>query len=318
MAGTLAGAWYLGLTFNNAPSMALNVQISKSSILAALDHVAPRPPAFLGSIQRLLSGPNFNPFATIAPEVLSPLPPPPDISTPGVQRAADVTSKVLSQGCALEAGSAWPVAPDYMVTNAHVVAGARESVVRMPTPRAAGGRTLEATVVLFDPEVNIAILHVPGVGPSRLPFAGVDPSRGDTGAVIGYPGGEQEQTVPAAVRGGLKAQGRDIYGRPLVIRTIEVLQARIIPGNSGGPIVDRRGMVIASSSPPAPPTTARGMRSPRRRSPPISTPASAAPLPCRRRSAPRKRCPGMDLRPGCSRYIAVPSLGPRSPPSVAT
>jgi S1-C subfamily serine protease len=72
----------------------------------------------------------------------------------------------------------------------------------------------------------------------------VDPSRGDTGAVIGYPGGAQEQTVPAAVRGALRAQGRDIYGRALVVRTIEVLQARIIPGNSGGPIVDRQGTVI--------------------------------------------------------------------------
>jgi S1-C subfamily serine protease len=47
-----------------------------------------------------------------------------------------------------------------------------------------------------------------------------------------------------AVRGTETAQGRDIYGSGLVQRRIEVLAAHVIPGNSGGPAVDRNGQVV--------------------------------------------------------------------------
>ncbi|HWW10020.1 MAG TPA: trypsin-like peptidase domain-containing protein, partial [Candidatus Acidoferrales bacterium] len=65
-----------------------------------------------------------------------------------------------------------------------------------------------------------------------------------TGAVIGYPGGGNESAVPAAVRGTEMAQGYNIYGDTLVTRDIEVLAAHVIPGNSGGPLVDTNGGAI--------------------------------------------------------------------------
>jgi S1-C subfamily serine protease len=99
-------------------------------------------------------------------------------------------------------------------------------------------------VVLFDPEVDVAVLRVPGIGMSALTMIDADPPRETAGAVIGYPGGGGEQAVPAAVRGTETAQGRDIYGAGLVQRRIEVLAAHVIPGNSGGPAVDRNGNVI--------------------------------------------------------------------------
>jgi S1-C subfamily serine protease len=242
--GTLAGSWYLGLSFKDSPSQALNRQINDSAILRALDRAAPTQPAFLGSIQKLFSGTNFpNPFANLAPELLSPVPEPvpADLQTPGILNATKVISRVVSHNdCgSTEAGSAWPITPDYLVTNAHVVAGGRSISVEPP-----GRATVAATVVLFDPEVDVAILHVPGAGLTPLPFAKVDPGRGDTGAVIGYPGGGAEKTVGAAVRGLENAQGHDIYGQGLITRRIEVLQAVVIPGNSGGPVVDRQGVVI--------------------------------------------------------------------------
>jgi S1-C subfamily serine protease len=244
--GTLAGAWYLGISFKDSPSQALNRQINDSAILRALDRAAPQPPAFLASIQKLFSGSSFpNPFANLAPEFLSPVPVPvpSDLQTSGILQATQVVSKVVSKSdCATEAGSAWPVAPDYLVTNAHVVAGGR--TVTVQTPAASGGRDAAATVVLFDPEVDVAILHVPGSGLTPLHLAVEDPARGAAGAVIGYPGGGPEKTVPAAVRGTENAQGHDIYGQGLVTRRIEVLQASVIPGNSGGPVVDREGTVI--------------------------------------------------------------------------
>jgi S1-C subfamily serine protease len=38
--------------------------------------------------------------------------------------------------------------------------------------------------------------------------------------------------------------GRDIYARSIVSREIFVLQATVIPGNSGGPFVDLQGQVL--------------------------------------------------------------------------
>jgi S1-C subfamily serine protease len=238
--GVMAGAWYLGLVFVDSPWVPLDRQIRDSAILRTLDGVAPRPPAFLASIEQLLRGKSFpNPFATLAPDILPPVQIPQAVDTPGIHAAAAVTSKVLSYGCGVEAGSSFPVGNDYMVTNAHVVAGSQRVDVQRPD-----GRTLPATVVLFDPEVDVAVLRVPGIGLAPLTLLDADPARGTTGAVIGYPGGGGEQAVPAAVRGVETAQGRDIYGSGLVQRRIEVLAAHVIPGNSGGPAVDRDGHVV--------------------------------------------------------------------------
>ncbi len=49
--------------------------------------------------------------------------------------------------------------------------------------------------------------------------------------------------VSAEVRGTENARGYNIYNSGLVTRDIEVLAAQIIPGNSGGPFVDRAGVV---------------------------------------------------------------------------
>jgi S1-C subfamily serine protease len=247
--GTLAGAWYLGLTFKDSPATALNRQIQDSTILRALDSTAPRPPAFLASLQKLFNGSGFpNPFATIAPEILPPVPTPSNVNTVGVQQARGLVAKVLSQGsCATEAGSSWPVAPDYLVTNAHVVAGGDRFQVQT-----LDGATRDATVVLFDPDIDVAILHVPGLGLSPLTIAAADPVRGTVGAVIGYPGGGAQRVAAGGVRGTENAQGRNIYGDGLVTRRIEVLNgtpppdetAFVIPGDSGGPMVNLNGVVI--------------------------------------------------------------------------
>lgn len=238
--GVVVGAWYLGLTFAFSPFTGLDLQIRNSAILRALDDVAPRPPAFLGQLENLLRGSAFpNPFAGLAPENLNPVQLPADISTPGIRAAAAATAKVYSDGCGREAGSSWPVADDYMVTNAHVVAGGQS--IQVVTP---DGATHAAEVVLFDPEVDIAVLRVPQLGLHPLTVFPSDPDRGTQGAVIGYPNGGDERVVEAAVRGEERAEGRDIYGSALVTRTIEVLQAQVIPGNSGGPIVDLDGRVI--------------------------------------------------------------------------
>ena len=117
----------------------------------------------------------------------------------------------------------------YVVTNAHVVAGARS--VRVVTP--AG--TLKAIIVLFDPRQDIAVLKVAGLRAGSLFFASQEPERGATGAIIGYPNGGGSVIEPAAVAASYTAEGLDIYGTERVAREVIELHARVQPGDSGGP-----------------------------------------------------------------------------------
>lgn len=235
----LAMCWFLGLTFSRGPSPELAYQLQRSTVLHALDTVAPRPPGFLTRVESILAGVSFPPvFAGLEPTLPGALPIPANVDTPGVQQAAAATVKVVSTGCGgLVTGSGFPIGGGLIVTNAHVVSGTTDHRIETRD-----GTVLPASVVYFDPEVDIAILRVPGFAGASLQFAPAQ--RGTGGAVIGYPGGGQERVEAAVVDGSVNAEGRDIYSSNLVTREIYVLQSRVRPGNSGGPLVDLEGRVI--------------------------------------------------------------------------
>ncbi len=234
-------AWLFGLMFAQSQWSFLNRQINESRIERSLAQIAPTPPRFLLDFEALLNPSGLpSPFAALIPDAGSHVPLPASISTPGVESATAATVKVYASGCSgIEAGSSWPAAPHYFITNAHVVAGSTRVVIFPPE-----GGMYSATVVLYDPNNDVAVLYVPSYAGTPLPFSTVNPARGTEGAVIGYPGGNQEQTVPAAVRTVQEAQGFNLYRTAYVTREIEFLEAVVIPGNSGGPIVDLHGTVI--------------------------------------------------------------------------
>ena len=126
------------------------------------------------------------------------------------------------------------------MTNAHVVAGARDGGIVVLT---AAGRRDDARVVLFDPSLDVALLLVNGLDARPLRFAASDPIRGAVGAALGFPGGGPLRVVPAAVGGEYRATGRDIYGEARVDRNILELQAQIDRGDSGGPFVLQDGTI---------------------------------------------------------------------------
>ena len=241
----MAVAWFLGISFSQGPSPGLAALIQRSTILRQLDGFFPRPPGFLAGVERTLAGVPF-PFAGLEPVPPSPAPLPTSIKTAGVIAAEGATVKVEGRGCGgLVTGSAFPVAPDYLVTNAHVVSGTDHTVIYTPD-----GRQLPAQVVFFDSNRDVAVLRVPGHGLKVL--AEGSAGHGTQGAVIGYPGGGPETGEPAVVDGEVNAQGRDIYNQNLVTRHIWIIQSSVHPGNSGGPLVDlggnRLGVVFAASS----------------------------------------------------------------------
>ena len=235
----LSVSWFLGLSLARIPSPPLSAAIQRSAILRALDGIAPRPPAFLARVETIIAGVNFpSAFSGLEPVGPSAQPLPSSINTPGVQAAEAETLKVQGFGCGgIVFGSGFPMGPGMVLTNAHVVAGTQGTTVR-----SSSGRSLSARVVLFDPERDVAILYVPRL--ALPPLNEASAQAGTQGAAIGYPGGGSETAEPAVVNGQVRAEGRDIYGQNLVVRSIWFTQAKVQPGNSGGPLVDLNGNVI--------------------------------------------------------------------------
>lgn len=236
----VAVGWFLGLSLSRIPNPIVATAIQRSLILRHLDGFAPRPPGFLAGVEQVIAGAPFpSVFSGLEPIFQPPLALPASVDTPGVTKAAGETLEVRSTGVycnGIVTGSAYPVAPGYAVTNAHVVAGTRDTAVIQ------GNTVHRATVVLFDPERDVAVLDVQGL---RLqPLGDGNPARGTQGAVIGYPEGGPEQVAPAVVDQQVSAEGRDIYNQNLVVRQILVIGSTVKPGNSGGPLVDLQGNVL--------------------------------------------------------------------------
>ena len=133
-----------------------------------------------------------------------------------------------------------------IVTNAHVVAGARDVQVQFGED----GPSVDADLVGSDPSSDLAVLRVEpgdvagGLRPLRL--ANSDDVRvGDLAVAIGNPFG-----LPGTATAGIvSALGRQIdapngFSIPGAIQT----DAAINPGNSGGPLLDRNGRVIGVNS----------------------------------------------------------------------
>jgi S1-C subfamily serine protease len=234
----LAIMWFLGLSFSRGPSQDVAQLIQKSVVLHQMDSMVPRPPDFLARVEGILSGVSFPPvFAGLEPSI-APLPLTASVDNVAVKGAARAVVKVTSLGCGgLVTGSGFAIGDGYVVTNAHVVSGTSQHHVLTPT-----GDELSASVVYFDPRRDFALLSVPDLGSPGLGFAPA--SRGTEAAVIGYPGGGPERIEPAVVDGAVQALGRDIYSTTQVTRQVYVIQGRVRPGNSGGPLVDLQGRVL--------------------------------------------------------------------------
>src|ERR671910_594842 len=163
--------------------------------------------------------------------------------------ADDSTVMVVGPACdRIQEGSGFGVGGEYVITNAHVVAGV--DALQIVTE---GGETYAATTVLFDAELDLAILHVDGAPWPSLSLTPLDADRGAGGAVLGYPGGRGPTATRAAVLRALDGViGRDIYGRRRTERFVLELQTHVRPGNSGGPFVlsngDVAGVVFAAST----------------------------------------------------------------------
>jgi S1-C subfamily serine protease len=130
------------------------------------------------------------------------------------------------------------IAPERIVTNAHVVAGTTSITVD------AINGPLNATVVLFDPSKDVAVLAVPGLTAPVIPTAPTPARSGDSAIVLGYPGGGRYTASAARVRETLDLTGPTIYRNGTVEREVYTVRGQVRAGNSGGPLVDTEGQVL--------------------------------------------------------------------------
>lgn len=135
-------------------------------------------------------------------------------------------------------GSGFVTEPDYVITNAHVVAGT--DAVRLDTVLG----VKEAEVVYFNPDVDIAVLHSPGLGLDPLPWAKDPVATGDSAVVMGHPRSGPFEASPARVADRITISGSDIYADGRIDREAYTVRSSIREGNSGGPLLDTEGRVV--------------------------------------------------------------------------
>jgi S1-C subfamily serine protease len=151
--------------------------------------------------------------------------------------------RVLGTACGLGvAGSGWVAGPGLVVTNAHVVAGQRDTAVQV---RGTGDR-LDAVPVAFDPRNDVAVLRVDNLqGVAGLELA-AEPDVGAGAAILGFPGNGSLDARAARIGGTRGVLTEDAYGRGPLSRRITTFRGRVRAGNSGGPVVDGDGRVVAT------------------------------------------------------------------------
>lgn len=238
--------WIVASAFAFLPASPVSQQLSESRTLVALDSLVPPPVrnAF-GSLRELVGTTDvpriFSGLAQITgPDVAEP---DTDLSDPGIAAARESIVRIAGSAPACESavtGSGFVVAPGRVLTNAHVVAGVPEPVVRVR----AGDEGQSATVVYFDPQTDVAVLAVPGLVAPDLPLLVETAGSGDPAVVAGFPEGGPFQAEPARIRTVVDASGDDIYGRAGVEREVYVFRGLVRPGNSGGPLLDPQGRAL--------------------------------------------------------------------------
>lgn len=238
--------WFMAAAVRGGAQPPLAKAIGASRIVQTIDRfVPPQTTQLFAGFRSVLDRGGFpRVFEGVQAEPIAPIARPDNQLAFGAGVAQAGASIVKVSGAAescnrqLE-GSGWVVAPERVVTNAHVVAGTTSEHVRIQGV----GLSYDARVVVFDPRRDLAVLSVPGLpAPASRQGAALKPSGG--AVVAGFPLNGPYRLDPARVRDVITAAGADIYGSPGAVREVYSLYARVQPGNSGGPLLSPGGEVV--------------------------------------------------------------------------
>lgn len=164
---------------------------------------------------------------------------------PEESEVAQSVARIEGVACSFNiVGTAVFIEVNQVITNAHVVAGVSDPALRLP-----GGMTIDAKLVGFDSDRDLALLVV---NPTDLTNAGfiVRPARlaeaneGDTGMIAPLDKDGTIHLLPYVVRRQIIATGADIYREGDTIRAALDLEANIEPGDSGAGLFDGDGNLV--------------------------------------------------------------------------
>lgn len=221
----------------------LSPALASSQVLRTVDQVTPTP--LKGALAQLRSLVIQGGIPRITEALGDPATAPtvPDLDTAtGVLEAASmsvvrITGNAYACGQS-QTGSGFVVAPDRIVTNAHVVSGVDEPIIETRRDGTVPGR-----VVYFDPIDDIAVIATDGLTTAPLPAA-ANLAVGDQAVFQGYPLGGPFQSRAADVISVREFDVDDIYGQTESPRDIYTLAADVQQGNSGGPVLSLDGSVV--------------------------------------------------------------------------
>ena len=231
-------AWIVGaVAVQSSASTQLRNDIQRSAILRELNQLLPPSGPILGALAR------FDPLPSVhGPAADVAAPKGAVLGARAVREAHASVVKILGTACGLGIeGSGWVGAPGLVVTNAHVVAGESDTQVEIDGQPPG----LPAEVVGFDPRDDVAVLRVRGLSEPPLKLA-ADPRSGTPAAILGYPLDGRLVAEPGRIGQTQEVRTQDAYGQGDILRSITPLRGLVRPGNSGGPMVDSSGAVVAT------------------------------------------------------------------------
>jgi S1-C subfamily serine protease len=244
MAAVLVVCWAIGYAVSGARLPTIADEVRESVVLDQVDDVMPNAAdEALSAFNEVVASDLFpryiEPFAAERiPDVDAPTAR--ILNRPGVEAAEESVVKILGDADECDRsveGSGFAYGPERVMTNAHVVAGVTDPTVE------ADGSTYDAEVVLYDPDLDVAVLEVDGLDVESLEFDGSG-TAGDSAAVLGYPEDGPYDAQPARIRAEQNLRSPDIYNEGTVQREVFSIRSLVRSGNSGGPLVSRGGAVF--------------------------------------------------------------------------
>ena len=216
----------------------LRRDIQRSTILQALNEALPPSGPLLNALAR------FDPLPSVnGPPADVPAPNSRIARDPEVRAAGRSVVRVLGTACGLGVqGSGWVAGNGIVVTNAHVVAGEDDTTVQIQ----GAGAHLQARAIYFDSHDDVAMLRVSGMSGVPALRLHESASSGTSGAILGFPHDGPYDVEPARLGSTTTVLTQDAYGRGPVRRLITSFRGLVRSGNSGGPVVDGTGRVMAT------------------------------------------------------------------------
>jgi S1-C subfamily serine protease/uncharacterized membrane protein required for colicin V production len=234
-------AWIVGaVALQTANEFKLPLKIRRSIegslILRDLNSVLPPSGPILNTLGRV------DPLSSVEGTIADvPAPDKAILQSAGVRAADASVVRILGNACGLRIeGSGWVAGPGTVVTNAHVVAGETDTTVQV----GGVGAQVRARVLVFDSHNDIAVLSVSGLNLPALGLA-ASPASGDAAAILGYPLDGAFRSQPGRLGQTRTIATDNAYGDPTV-RSVSSLRGLVQPGNSGGPMIDAAGQVVAT------------------------------------------------------------------------